>query len=133
MSVTSRFEPYDRANVFHDIEEWDHFLGAIVQGNRDAADSLSLILYKILRVMSEGPAGVERTLNTLKLGMERIFPFTTTHGSSFTLFLYEMECLLTIEDSPINLITAAIERAEATAKEIYEEEDSEEDSQQEPK
>ncbi|HYM00675.1 MAG TPA: hypothetical protein VEZ90_17100 [Blastocatellia bacterium] len=118
MSVTSTFEPYDRNNVFHDSGEWDHFLESIVNGNRESADSLGLVLYKLLRGMSEGPDGFERTRNTLKLGMERLFPLTTTHNLSFTLFLYEMECLLIMDDSPRNLIGAAIDRAESSAREI---------------
>ncbi|MGH9829301.1 MAG: hypothetical protein ACREDR_39280 [Blastocatellia bacterium] len=128
MSVTSRFEPYDRDNVFHDSEEWDHFLDCIVNGNRASADSLGLVLYKLLRVMSEGPEGIERTRNTLKLGMERLFPLTTTHNSSFTLFLYEMECVLTGNDSPRNLIGGAIERAESAAREIYEDSELNDDN-----
>ena len=120
MSVTSTFEPYDRNNVFHDPEEWDHFLESVVNGNRDSADSLGLVLYKLLRVMSERPDGVQRTLNTLKLGMERLFSLTSTHNLSFTLFLYEMECLLTPDDWPRNLIGPVLDRAESSTREIFE-------------
>src|SRR5258708_27927887 len=69
--------------------------------------------------MSEGAAGFDVTVNTVKLGMERVFPLTTAHRSSFTLFLYEMEGVLSIDDLPDNLIGAAIERAEAFAREFY--------------
>jgi hypothetical protein len=116
VSITSQFEPYDRFNVIHNTEEWDHFIGVIVKGNREAADSLGMVLFELLRAMSEGPDGFLRSLNTVKLGLERLFPFTTTHKSSFMLFLYELEGLL--GELPAMPIAPLIERAEASARKV---------------
>jgi hypothetical protein len=132
MSVASTFEPFDRENVFYDLETWEGMFEPVVQDNPSAADSLALLLYKIIRVLSASDGGTETVINTLKLGVEWIYPFSAAHKVSFKLYLYYLECVLTPQDFPEELLKGAIERAEAKATEIASEIESQaagEDSQ----
>jgi hypothetical protein len=120
MSITSTFEPFDRENVFYDLETWAGMFESLVKDNPSAADSLALLMYKIIRVLSvgEGVIETETVINTLKLGVEWVYPFSTAHKKSFKLYLYYLECVLTPQDFPEELLQGAIERAEAKATEI---------------
>ncbi|MGH9760937.1 MAG: hypothetical protein ACREDR_35025 [Blastocatellia bacterium] len=129
MSITSNFYPYDKDNVFYDLETWESMLGPLLDKNPEGADSLALTLYKIVRVMSEGPAGIERTLNTLKLAMEWIFPYTTIHSLSFKYFRYYAECVLTPGDCPVSFLGGANERGEEGFRKAFEEDDEPEETE----
>jgi hypothetical protein len=120
MSIASTFEPFDRENVFYDLETWAAMFETVVKDNPSAADSLALLIYKIIRVLSVGEGGIESetVINTLKLGVEWIYPFSTAHKMSFKLYIYYLECVLTPQDFPEELLRGAIERAEAKASEI---------------
>lgn len=120
MSIASTFEPFDRENVFYDLETWASMFESIVKDNPSAADSLALLLYKIIRILSVGEGGIETetVINTLKLGVEWIYPFSAAHKKSFKLYLYYLECVLTPQDFPEDLLQGAIERAEAKVSEI---------------
>jgi hypothetical protein len=121
VSVASNFEPFDRENVFYDLETWQALFEGVAEGNPAVADSLAMVLFRVIRELSTRPEGVERTINTLKLGVEWLFQYTSAHEVSFKLFLYDLECVLVPSDSPKTLIGAAIERAEAAATRIYSE------------
>jgi hypothetical protein len=92
----------------------------VVKDNPSAADSLALLLYKIIRILSVGEGGIETetVINTLKLGVEWIYPFSAAHKKSFELYLYYLECVLTPQDFPEELLQGAIERAEAKVSKI---------------
>ncbi|HEY6331224.1 MAG TPA: hypothetical protein VI756_17995, partial [Blastocatellia bacterium] len=98
-------------------------IGPLLENNPEGADSLALAFYKTIRVMSKGPGGIERSLNSLKLAMEWIFPYTSTHSLSFKYFLYHMGCVLTPSDWPETLLAGPIERGEEAARRIEEEYD----------
>jgi hypothetical protein len=114
MTLASAFYPFDRENVFCGAEEWDAVLSGVAKENPEAARDLAVLMYETIGVISQGPAGVERALNTLKLGVERLFQHAYTCDLSLRLFLYEIEGLLSRGDLPAELIGGAIERAEAT-------------------
>jgi hypothetical protein len=129
MSIASSFEPFDREDVFYDLETWAGMFEPVVKDNPGAADSLALLLYKIIRVLSTGEGGAETVVNTLKLGVEWIYPFSAAHKMSFKLYLYYLECVLTPQDFPEDLLRGAIERAEAKAREIESEIESQADGE----
>jgi len=58
------------------------------------------------------------TIDTLKLGLEWIFPYTSTHWLSFTLFLFEAEGVLKEPDSLEALLSAALDGAHARIEEL---------------
>jgi len=114
MSAASGFYPLDRTNVFYNLQDWQAMLGEIVESNAQWADSISQVLYKTISTLQE-PDRVQETIDTLKLGLEWIFPYTITHRLSFTLFLLEAEGVLKESESLETLLNAAIERANEKA------------------
>jgi len=112
MSTASKFYPFDRTKVFYNQEDWWARLGNIVESNPEAADSIAQVLYEMISTLSE-PDRVLETIDTLKLGLEWIFPYTSTRALSFTLFLFEAEGVLKEPDTLETLLSAAIERANA--------------------
>ncbi len=83
MSVASRFEPFDRDKVFYDRETWEAMFEEALKNNPDAADPLAWLLYGVIRNLDEGKKGRKRVINTLKLGVEWVYGFTSTHKLSF--------------------------------------------------
>lgn len=61
--------------------------------------------------------------------MDWIYPFSAAHKMSFKLYLYYLECVLTPQDFPEDLLRGAIERAEAKASEIESEIESQADGE----
>ena len=114
MTLASTFYPFDKGNVFCDAEEWDAVLSGVAKENPEAARDLAVLMYEAIGVIGQGPAGVERALNTLKLGVERLSQHANTCDLSLKLFLYEIEGLLSHRVLPAKLFGGAIERAEAT-------------------
>ena len=117
MSAASTFHPFDRTNVFYNLQDWQSMLGEIVESNPAWADRLAQVMYETITALQERDR-TQETIDTLKLGLEWIFSYTSTHALSFELFLYEAEGLLKETDCPDSLIGRALERAKA--KEIGE-------------
>ena len=114
MIIASAFEPFDRDNVFYDLETWDAIFSDTIKNNPHAAYSLARLLYKIIKNIGEGKKGVDRTVNTLKLGVEWIYPYTDAHKTSFQAFLFDLEGLMLSGDVPVELMKGAIDRATAS-------------------
>ena len=114
MSAASKFYPFDRTNVFYNLQDWQAMLGEIVESNAQWADSIAQVLYKTISTLQE-PDRVQETIDTLKLGLEWIFPYTSTHRMLFTLFLLEAEGVLKESESLERMLSAAIERANEKA------------------
>src|SRR5260370_28701765 len=100
MSIASRFEPFDRDKVFYDRETWEAMFEEALKSNPDAADPLAWLLYRVIRELDEGKKGRKRVINTLKLGVEWVYGFTSAHKLSFQAFLYHIEGLLVPGDFP---------------------------------
>ncbi|MGH9822421.1 MAG: hypothetical protein ACREDR_04120 [Blastocatellia bacterium] len=114
MIIASGFEPFDRDNVFYDLETWDAIFSDTIKNNPDAAYSLARLLYKIIKNIAEGKKGIDRTVNTLKLGVEWIYPYTDAHKTSFQAFLFDLQGLMLSGDFPVELMKGAIDRAIAS-------------------
>jgi len=98
-------------------------LGEIVESNPEWADSIAQVLHKTMSTLQEADR-VQETIDTLKLGLEWIFPYTSTHRLSFTLFLLEAEGVLKDSDT---LLGAALDRAYAKAATLTTEQDTKPD------
>jgi len=128
MSTASGFEPFDRGNVFYDRETWDAMFQESLKGDPAAADSLAWLLFRIVRELDERKKGRRRVVNTMKLGLEWVYPYTQAHKLSFQGFLYYVEGLLLPGDFPEELMKGVIERGEQQAREVYGEEGNGEES-----
>ena len=101
--------------MFINLETWEAMLQDLVEGNPEGAGCLSLVFYWMIRRLVEGgPAAIEPTINSVKIGLEWLFHHSSAHEACFKLFLYDLQEVLDTEDQPTNLIGAAIKRGEAT-------------------
>jgi len=118
MSTASQFEPFDRDKVFYDRETWEAMFQESLTADPSVADSLAWLLYRIIRELDQRKRG--RVVNTLKLGVEWVYPFTRAHKLSFHGYLYYLEGLLVPGDFPEELMKGVIERGEEQHLEIAE-------------
>src|SRR5215831_12809090 len=118
MSTASQFEPFDKDRVFYDRETWEAMFHESLRADPSVADSLAWLLYRVIRELDERNRG--RVINTLKLGIEWIYPFTRAHKLSFQGYLYYLEGLLVPGDFPEELMKGVIERGEEQHREIAE-------------
>jgi len=118
MSTAAQFEPFDRGKVFYDRETWEAMFQESLRADPSAADSLAWLLYRVIRELDQRKK--ERVINTLKLGVEWIYPFTRAHRMSFQGYLYYLEGLLVPGDFPEGLMKGVIERGEEQHREIAE-------------
>src|SRR5215469_16302539 len=118
MSMAAQFEPFDREKVFYDRETWEAMFQESLRADACVADSLAWVLYRVIRELDQRKKG--RVINTLKLGVEWIYPFTRAHKLSFQGYLYYLEGLLVPGDFPEELMKGVIERGEEEAREIAE-------------
>ena len=89
-----------------------------LSANPCVADSLAWLLYRVIRELDQRNKG--RVINTLKLGVEWVYPFTQAHKLSFQGYLYYLEGLLVPGDFPEELMKSVIERGEEQAREMAE-------------
>ena len=118
MSMAAQFEPFDREKVFYDRETWEAMFQESLRADACVADSLAWLLYRVIRELDQRKKG--RVINTLKLGVEWIYPFTRAHRMSFQGYLYYLEGLLVPGDFPEELMKGVIERGEEQHREIAE-------------
>src|SRR5215831_9955095 len=123
MSTASQFEPFDKDRVFYDRETWEAMFHESLSADPSIADSLAWLLYRVIRELDQRNRG--RVINTLKLGVEWIYPFTRAHKLSFQGYLYYLEGLLVPGEMPEELMKGVIERGEQQAREIAEADRSE--------
>jgi len=116
MSAASKFYPFDRTNVFYNLQDWEAMLGKIVELNPEAADSISQVMFEIIAT-AQARGRVQETIDTVKLGLEWIFPYTRTHQLAFTLFLFDAEDGLRESGGLEALLAAALEKAYAKESE----------------
>ena len=86
--------------------------------NPCVADSLAWLLYRVIRELDQRKKG--RVINTLKLGVEWVYPFTQAHKLSFQGYLYYLEGLLVPGDFPEELMKGVVERGDEQATKIAE-------------
>ena len=116
MIIATTFHPFDRRKVFYDTATWEVLFEKAVKDDPNTANSLARLLYEIARILGHGKRGREEAVNTLKLGIEWLYPYTDAHKLSFEAFLYDLEGLMVGTDFPEELMRGAIARAVEAAR-----------------
>lgn len=116
MSI-SNAERYDEENLLIDRETLAGNIKLILSGDAHAPDLLAGLFVELGQAIDGGLRGIDRTRNTLSLGVELAYLHSRAHTSALALYRLSQEGQLTVEDEPLRLIEAAIERTAArTAK-----------------
>jgi len=124
MSIASKFEEFDRNNVVYDVETFEVMFQDGLKYNPHAAESLAFLMFKMVTEITSGTEGLERVINTLKLGVQWVYPYTQAHKMSFRAYLYHLGGMLLVPDYPETVAQRAIDRAEQHLKDAVDDEQS---------
>ena len=124
MTIASKFEEFDRNNVVYDVETFEVMFQDGLKYNPHAAESLAFLMFKMVTEITSGPEGLQRVINTLKLGVQWVYPYTQAHKMSFRAYLYHLGGLLLVPDYPETVAQRAIDRAEQHLKDTVDDEQS---------
>jgi hypothetical protein len=124
MSTASGFEEFDRNNVVYDVETFEVMFQDGLKYNPHTAESLAFLMFKLVTEITSGAEGLEKAINTLKLGVQWVYPYTQAHKMSFRAYLYHLGGLLLVQDYPERVAQRAIDRAEQHLKDTGDDEQS---------
>lgn len=112
MSI-SKSEKYDEENLLLDRETLASKIGTILGGEPCAADALAGLFVELRQAMEGGLEGINRTRETLAMGVELAYLHTRAHDAAVRLYHLSQEGQLLVQDEPLTLLDAAIERTAA--------------------
>jgi hypothetical protein len=104
---------YDEENLLLDRETLAAKIATILGGEPCAPDALASLFVEIRQAIESGLTGINRTRETLAMGVELAYLHTRMHASAVRLYHLSQEGQLTVQDEPLTLIDAAIERTAA--------------------
>ncbi len=105
---TECFDDY----LLADDEDWLLFVEPALCENPQAAVSLARLLCILKEAIDSGPEGAKRASFTLSDGIRIAYKYTEAHQLALRLFILYLEGRLRVEDEPLQLLCAAIARAE---------------------
>jgi hypothetical protein len=106
---------YQSENLLADETTWDAILEPALCQNAAAVECLARLLFTIKKAIDSGTEGARQASQTLSQGIEFIYPYTDAHKAALALYLLSLEGNLKPQDEPLNLINAALERAESAS------------------
>ncbi|HZG50768.1 MAG TPA: hypothetical protein VEZ40_01410 [Pyrinomonadaceae bacterium] len=109
MSIADNYPQYEE-NLLIDRETLANNIGYILDHDPDAPDILARLFVELRRAIDGGLQGISRARNTLITAVEMAYLHSHSHVAALTLYRLAQEGQLKVEDEPIRLINAAIER-----------------------
>ena len=106
MSIADACPPVEE-NLLIDRETLASSIGFILRSDPDA---LARLFVELRHGIESGFDGIARTRNTLAVAVELIYLHTQAHDAALKLYQLSQEGRLKVEDEPVRLIGAAIER-----------------------
>jgi hypothetical protein len=105
---TKCFDDY----LLADDEDWLSFVEPASCEAPGAAVSLARLLCTLKEAIDSGPEGAKRASFTLSDGIRIAYKYTEAHQLALRLFILYLEGRLRVEDEPLQLLSAAIARAD---------------------
>lgn len=103
-------------NLLFSREELASDIASILKGDADSPEALAHLLIAFRQAIAGGLEGSNRTSDTLAAAVELTFTHSRAHAAALRLYLLSQEGRLRVEDEPVRLINAAIERSTAGAR-----------------
>lgn len=85
-------------------------IDSILKGDAHSPEALAHLFIQFAQAIAGGLEGINRTLNTLRAAVDLIYPHSRAHSAALKLYRLSLEGQLKVEDEPVRLINAAIER-----------------------
>ena len=111
----SNSEKYDEENLLLDRETLAQNIEVILSGDPCAPDVLAGLFVELRQAIEGGLRGINRTRETLSLGVELAYLHSRAYASAVALYRLSQEGQLRVEDEPLRLTDAAIARTTARA------------------
>ncbi len=112
MSAADKCPP-DDARLLFDREELASDIEGILKGDTHSPEVLARLFVSFRQAIDGGLQGINQTRKALGTAIELIYLHSRAHGAALRLYRLLLEGQLKVEDEPINLISAAIERSTA--------------------
>ena len=100
----------DGENLLFSREELAEDIDSILSGNEHSPEALARMFVLLGRAIDGGLDGVVRARNTLRAAVDMIYPHSGAYAAGVKLYRLAVEGELRVEDEPVRLIGAAIER-----------------------
>jgi hypothetical protein len=97
-------------------EELASDITSILKGDADSPEALAHLFIIFREAIAGGLEGINRTSETLAAAIEMTFAHSRAHAAALRLYLLSQEGRLKVEDEPVGLINAAIERRTSGAR-----------------
>ncbi|HKP71797.1 MAG TPA: hypothetical protein VJT82_02600 [Pyrinomonadaceae bacterium] len=109
MSISDDRLPVEE-NLIFDRETLANSINYILANDADAPDALARFCVELRQAVESGLDGINRARNTLAAAVEHVYLHTQAHDAALKLYRLSHEGRLKVEDEPVRLIGAAIER-----------------------
>jgi hypothetical protein len=103
-------------NLLFAREELAGDIASILRGDEHSPEALAHLLITFREAIEDGLEGINRTRETLAAAAELTFTHSRAHDAALRLYLLSQEGQLKVEDEPVRLINAAIERSVRTGR-----------------
>lgn len=90
-------------------------VGSILGGGPGSADVLARLFEELGQAIEGGLRGINGVREALAAGVEICYLHSEAHAAAVRLYRLSVEGQLRVEDEPVNLIGAAVERSTASA------------------
>ena len=110
MSITDDLSCDDCKPLF-EREELAADLELILSGDPSAADKLARLFDSLRQAMDSGLHGINEVRRVLLTAVELAYLYTGAHASALKLYRLSLAGHLKVNDEPVRLINAAIERS----------------------
>ncbi|MDQ3803451.1 MAG: hypothetical protein M3416_06425 [Acidobacteriota bacterium] len=91
-------------------------IGLILGGDAHAADVLARLFEEFRQAIEGGLRGINETREALAAAVGICYLHSEAHAAAVKLYRLSVEGQLKVEDEPVNLIKAAVERSTATPR-----------------
>lgn len=109
---------HDAENLLFSREDLATDIELILKGSPHAPDVLARLFLTFKSAIDSGLQGISRTRNTLATAVESAYLHSSSHVAALKLYGLSQEGELKVEDEPLRLISAAIERSTAGMREV---------------
>lgn len=97
-------------NLLFPREELAFEIASILKGDAHSADALAQLFVVLREAIAGGLEGINRTRETLAAAAELTFTHSRAHAAALRLYMLSQEGQLRVEDEPVRLLDAAVER-----------------------
>ena len=97
-------------NLLFSREELASDIASILRGDAGSPDAPAQLFVVLRGAIAGGLDGINRTSETLAAAAELAFTHSRAHAAALRLYMLSQEGQLRVEDEPVRLLDAAIER-----------------------